>query len=400
MIPPLAIAAQINTDDFQINNAELDIDEILAGSPTGTPARVENEFKLTADLPEKLNTRNSYILAKIRSGLERALANDFNWKVPSLSGSDYYIMQTGMGTFCFLDIYLDTENGLNFKNNISFRVRYRWHSRGALFRYILGSVNPDDFPHRCEYQLKIYLKDWENGFNDCEETRFEYRNDSFPFKTDKSAPPAPWPFKEFVSTAIKGKYKNFVTWPSFEYASFLKNKLGLTGKIKLKPVLAVITTRRRIHLGIKNEFGMKAADLGMGSAINADQAILMTLDTSEIFDSGFLLTHFYATAARERQSLIRRLQKRLKASLIPKAVFTEMEFEFERNIESSLAHCLKTASDQAEVERLAKFQLAFLEDVKAVSIIVSEILAKTGIKTIPGIESKYRQAWQNVFKDK
>jgi len=142
---------------------------------------------------------------------------------------------------------------------------------------------------------------------------------------------------------------------------------------------------------------MKAADLGMGSAVNADQAILMTLDTSEIFDTGFLETHFYAAAALERRSLIRRLQKRLKTSLIPKAVFTEMEFEFERNIESSLAHCLKNAANQTEIERLENFQQAFLADVKAVSSIVADTIAKIGIKTAPGTESKFQQARKVIF---
>lgn len=397
MISLLIFSAKADAKEPQHFDAEMNIDKILVQTPSGTPARVENEFKLIATLPPELAGRNTYILGKIRSDLERHLANDLKWKVPALSNSEYYIMQTGMGTFCFLDIYLDTDENLNFKNNISYRVRYRWHSRGALIRYILGSRNPADFPHRCEYQLKIYLNEWKNGFNNCEETRFEFRNESFPFKTDKSAPPPPWPFKEFVNTAIIGQYNNFTTWPSFEYATFLKQKLGLSGLIKLKPSLIVVTTRRRLHLGIKNEFGLVAAELGMGSAINADQAILMTLDTSEIYNTGILATHFYSLSAQQRNSLTARLQKRLKASLLPEAVFTEMEFEFERNIESSLAHCIKNASTLSEAERLKEYQNAFLSDVQTTSRIVAEAIGKIGIKTSSGTESKYQQAWKALF---
>jgi hypothetical protein len=392
----LSCSYKLCAEENSIFTAEVDIERILAGSPTGTPAREENEFKLTASGAPALLANNTYILGKIRSALESSFNNSFLWQAPAYTGSEYYIMQTGLGTFCFLDIYLDTDDWLNLRHDISYRVRYRWHSRSSLFRYLLGSRDSRDFPHRCEYQLKVYEKEWQEGFNNCLETRFEYRNDSFPFKSDKSAPPPPWPFEEYIKPAISGKYKNHDIYTTHEYARVLKEKFNISGKIRLKPSLAVVTTRRRIHLGIKNEFGLLAARLGMGSAGNADQSILATLDTSEIHQPDFLNPYLYSHYALRHHSLTPRLVKRLKNSIKPVKIFTELEFEFERNIESALGHATSNAKEENEKNRLLQIKQAFLADVKRTSIIVAETLNKIGISTRPGTISKYRQAGQAI----
>lgn len=389
-------SVKLHAEHENLFSNTLDIDEVLTGAPTGTPAREENECKLTASASLEILQKNSYILGKIRTALEKAFANDLLWKAPTLTRSDYYIMEIGLGTFCFLDIYLDTDDQLNFREDISYRVRYRWHSRAALFRYLLGSRNPVDFPHRCEYQLKVYEKAWKDGFNNCLETRFEFRNASFPFKTKQSAPPAPWPFAEFIKPAITGKYENYPISTSYDYAKALKAKTGLSGKIKLKPSLIVVTTRRRIHLGIKNEFGPRAAELGMGSTTNADNAILITLDTSEIYGHDFLDTYLYTNIALSRNSLTPRLQKRFKTVLKPVQTFTELEFEFERNIESAISYEYEKAEADAEKNRLAAMKAAFIADLKTTATLVANTVNSIGINTQPGKISKYKQAIQSL----
>lgn len=391
------MASKLNAEP-ELFSATFDIDSILAAEPEGTPARRENEFKLNATASAVILQKNQYILGKIRTVLEKSFSNDLLWQVPSLTGAPYYIMEIGLGTFCFLDIYLDTDDGLNAAENISYRVRYRWHSRSALFRYLLGSANPNDFPHRCEYQLKVYDKDWHEGFNDCLETRFEFRNASMPFKKDKSAPPAPWPFTEFIKPAITGKYGDYAVITTYDYAKTLKERLGKTGKITLKPSLIIATTRRRLHLGIKNEFGPLAAELGMGSTTNADNAILITLDTSEIYHPNFLDVGLVSHYARQHNSLTRRLQKRLKINLKPVTIFTELEFEFERNIESALAYKLERATDAAEKNRLGNMKKAFLDDLQTTSNIVAKEMEKIGISTKSGKQSKYQQS-SSVIKN-
>lgn len=379
-------------------SARLDIEKTLASIPSGTQARDENEFKLTVSASAEILKKNSYIIQSVKGALERSFHNDLLWKAQKFTGSNYSVMETGLGTFCYFDIYLDTADNFNYKNNISYRVRYRWRSRPALFRYLSGGRNPVDLPHRCEYQLKVYGKVWANGFNDCKETRFEFRNESKPFKEKQSAPLTPWPFEEFVRPAVSGKYKNYCVITAHELAQKLRQNYGLTERIELKPSLVIVTTRRRIHLGLKNDFGQKSADQGLGSAQNSEQAILITLDTSEAYEANLLDTYQFAKLAKSRNSLSKRLVKRLKAMLQPVKVFTELEFEFERNIESSLSLEIENTLSIQEKQKLEQMKGAFLDDVKTTAKIVASTLSELGIKTEPGKFSKYRQAGEGLLK--
>jgi len=393
MIPPNLSAAnsQPSAVDY---SAELAVAEIAAAVPAGTPAREENEFKLEVSGNDSLLRHNSYLISRSRRVLERAFSVDSGWKATRHSGSDYYVLDAGQGTFCFLDIYLDTDDGLNYVNDVSYRVRYRWHSRGAMWRYMLGSSAAADLPHRCEYQLKIYDKKWENGFNNCLETRFEFRNESYPFKADRSAPPQPWPFEQFVRPAIDGRFRDFFVNTAHDYAAFLRNRPGVTGIVKLKPSLLVVTTRRRIHVGLKNEFGVRAAQLGLGAIENADQTILTTIDCSEVYPPEVLDVYHVSRYAQAHNSLTPRLRRRLKASIVPVSSFTEYEFEFERNVESALRQEIAKAADSYEKARLEQIKADYLADVAMVAKILSTSLSETGLTISPGRMSKYRKAWQ------
>jgi len=394
-IPFFSFANSFDYHDFA---AKFDISEVLESKPQGTPPREENEFKRPVFGSEYILGKNSYLIAKIKSAIARSLSNDLLWQAPQITDSNYYLMKVGMGTFCFLDIYLDDENSLNYRNGISYRVRYRWHSRSALFRYLLGSENPADFPHRCEYQLKIYTQAWKDSFNNCLETRFEYRNESFPFKADNSCPPPPWPFEEYIKPAITGVFGQHNVMTPMKYARHLQANLQIGGKIGLKPSLIIVTTRRRVHLGLKNEFGMISAQKGFGSAVNADQVILTTLDSSEIYyPSDFLNTYIQSRMALSCNSLTPRLRKRLKKQLKPVARFTEAEFELERNIESAISYLLEQSRNEAETERLKKTKQFFLNDVRTISEVIAKELSSLGLKVGSAEKSKYQQAWEALY---
>ncbi|MFZ5950472.1 MAG: hypothetical protein ACOYXC_07190 [Candidatus Rifleibacteriota bacterium] len=380
--------------DFSIVMPVKELAEMVA---TGTPPREENEYKLVMNGDQQLLDNNSYLLAKCRGRLEKSFFNDLLWKSPGFFSSSYRVMETGLGTFCFMDIYLDTEDGLNFKNNISYRIRYRWHSRGALFRHMLGSDNQSDFPHRCEYQLKIYDQQWEDSFNSCSETRFEFRNDSFPFKSDASAPPAPWRLDSFIPPAITGRYGGFNVITTVELAEKIRKIAPEITSLRMKPALVVITTRRRIHLGLPNEFGRIAAELGMGSIVNADQVFLLSLDRSEVYSPDFIDLYFDSRVAIAHNSYSKRLKRRLKNSFKPVVCFYEMEFEFERNIESALNKALKESFDEERKSYLQQIRAAFLKDLETFQKLISETLAETGLEISPGRESKYRQSYKKVY---
>jgi hypothetical protein len=398
MIALFALSAKSFAEENRPFSAQMNLVEILNSQPAGTPGREENEFKLAVRAPAEILNRSSYVLSVIKRALERALLNDLLWRAPKFTGSNYSILKTGLGTFSFLDIYLDSPEMINLQNNISYRVRYRWHSRSSLFKYVTQSHTMTDYPHRCEYQLKIYDEAWNEGFNSCSETRFEYRNESFPFKIDDSAPLPPWPFEKFIKPAMTGKYKNFTVFTAYDYALYLKKKLQKSFEsIFLEPSLILITSRRRIHLGLPNEFGLKAAERGMGSAVNSSQAILITLDTSEIYSVEFLELYRYAVYASARNSLTPRLVKRLRSALKPVDSFTEIEFEFERNIQAALDYELENCVDESEKPRLIATKAAFLHDLKKVAEIVAEALARIDVKTEYGTGSKYQRAF-NLLK--
>ena len=394
-IPFFSFADSIDYHDFA---AKVRISEILEKLPEGTPPREENEFKRPVLGSAYLLGKNSYLIAKIKSAIARGLNNDLLWQAPQITDSNYYLMKVGMGTFCFLDIYLDNEQGLNYHNGISYRVRYRWHSRSALFRYLLGSENPADFPHRCEYQLKIYTEAWKDSFNNCLKTKFEYRNESFPFNADNSCPAPPWPFEEYIKPAITGVFRQHNVMTTHEYARHLQTKLQISEDTSLKPSLVVVTTRRRVHLGLKNEFGMISAQKGFGSAVNADQVILTTLDSSEIYNaSDFLNTYLQSRMAISCNSLTPRLRKRLKNELKPMAHFTEAEFELERNIESAISYLLSQSKNEAETERLKKTKQFFLEDVRTISEVIAKELSSLGLTVGSAEKSTYQQAWEDLY---
>jgi len=262
---------------------------------------------------------------------------------------------------------------------------------------MLGSDNPTDFPHRCEYQLKIYDRQWENAFNKCSETRFEFRNDSFPFKAQNSAPPPPWPFASFIPPAVTGRYIGFNVITTSELAERTRKITPEITKLRMKPALVVITTRRRIHLGLPNDFGRKSADLGMGSVVNADQVFLLSLDRSEVYSPDFIDLYFDSRFALAHNSYSKRLKRRLKNSIKPAGCFYEMEFEFERNIESTLNKSLRESFEVEKKKHLQHIIEAFFKDLETFQNLISETLEEIGLKIMAGRESKYRKSYKKLY---
>ena len=104
--------------------------------PCGTPPLVEDELKYDVEADPWLLNKNSYLIAVVRERLEEAVKNKSLWKATRFTGTDYSVGRVGMGTFCFVDIYLDTEDFLNKKLNCVYRIRYRWHSKNSFLKYL------------------------------------------------------------------------------------------------------------------------------------------------------------------------------------------------------------------------------------------------------------------------
>jgi hypothetical protein len=372
--------------------------QILKEKPTGTPPLVEDELKYNISAPKKLLNNNSYILASIKEQLDEAVKNKFIWQAPKFTNTIYTVGEVGMGSFCFVDVYLDTEDNLNRKLSVVYRVRYRWHSIAAFKRYLLGSRVEKDMPHRCEYQFKSYEqansdKSIASDISWAVESRFEYRNDSQPFKQDNSAPKGPWPFEEFIGYAIKGRYKSFTPFPSYEYAKVLNAHFKNNERVKLKPALVNVILRRRIHLTLDNEFGKTSGTKGFGSVGNFNQSILTTVDTVNVYSPKLLNIYKFCDIHGNGKQVYKRLKKRLKSNINEHycGSFSEVEFEFERNVLSALNTQIKELDDLS-AEKLEEVKKAFVSDVNYTSKVVLKAMNNIGLKTELSKINKYSKA--------
>ncbi len=372
-----------------------DYTTIFKKLPTGTPPLPEEEIKFNVETMNPKLLEGNFVLEVLEKNLTAVCNNPMLWAAPKVTNNNYRVGQIGQGSFCFADIYLDTKDFLNLKLNVSYRVRYRWHSTGAFKRFMLGSRNQRDLPHRCEYQFKNYnlmKDDISHSHAWALESRFEFRPESQPFKTFPPAPPAPWPVEDFVGYALKGQYENYTPYPAHEYAkAILDNKdisKVLPRKIQLEPKLMVITTRRRIHLVMDNEFGRISAQKGLGSTENYNQAILITLDSSKVYRPELLQVYFLTNKHKEHPMMDGRLKVRLNRQIKSNYLgeFSELEFEFERNILSAI----NTSS--GEEYELEVVKGAFREDVKTVSGVVRGVFGEMGISTRSFGENKYLRA--------
>ncbi|MBF0500866.1 MAG: hypothetical protein HQM09_12080 [Candidatus Riflebacteria bacterium] len=372
-------------------SGKLDIEDILRHKPDGTPPRLEMETKYVVEGTPEMLRNNSYLLELMHREVAMELKNELQWQAPKYVNGSYTICPIGLGTFCFLDVYLDTPDFLNEKWNIAQRVRYRWHSRGGFIKYMLGDERPENFPHRCEYQLKAYRAEQTEGFYISNEARFEFRNESLPFKQDNSAPPPPWRFEEFIPPAITGMYNNYHTWFSYEYARYLSEVEPNIKEVELAPCLVTIMTRRRFHLNLPTSWGQTAGTLGMGSMVNAAQAMVITLDTNEVYRPDILDVYFLSREAKQKNILSKKLLRQLKNRFVPVGVYTEAEFEFERNVESALHEEMKHTPTASEAQHLHEIETAFLKDEALVCQIVRRALLKAGLTASPTDLSKYRK---------
>lgn len=379
-------------------------------APCGTPPLVEDELKYDIEADPWLLTKNSYLISVARERLEEAVKNKSLWKATKFTGTDYTVGRVGMGTFCFVDIYLDTEDFLNKKLNCVYRIRYRWHSKNAFIKYLLGNRDLINLPHRCEYQFKSYGQAKENEIVSSDiswavESRFEFRNESQPFKKDNSAPKPPWPFDEFIGYALEGKYKNYTPYPCQEYAKILAANLPDGKVVKLKPTVVHVATRRRLHLNLDNEFGKISGDKGFGATSNYNQSVLNTIDTVDTYSADVLnIYRLVDKVTLNKQGKREKISGRLKRRLLNEiqkywcGTFSEVEFEFERNVLSAINTELKDTKNIDNTKSLEDIKKAFVSDVKTMAAEVLFSLNKIGVKSVYSRTNKYSRDIERLLK--
>ena len=300
------------------------IEELQEGSPLGTPARAEREFKLTLELPGGLTDLNDDWLREVQAAVSSALIDDLSsrpWSAPALSGSPYDVDREST-QIVMRDFYIDSEDRVLLDNAIALRLRYRFDNAAGLAGHEAAPTVRRHFPFRAEVQAKVDREEMGDGFSTANEARLEFRVEAPPFSEGRLPPASPWPLDEVLPVALTGLFDDSPTTPGALLARAL-DEIGLEGDVALEVALVAVSSRTRLHINMKTEYG---------SGPNPEQAFILSLDRTDVYDGpGY---EEYLEAARLGN--IPRLR--------PVGTFYEMEIEFERNVSTRLDEVIADGS--------------------------------------------------------
>lgn len=311
--------------------------DLAAKQLAGTDAREEAEYKI----PINSKVQVEELTQKIKEGLF-SLQQSKEFKIPSKFNENYYL--TGKETpFVFLDIYFDTDNFLLQKNKTVYRLRYRWKELSH-FQNFLHSKDKKNYPIRAEIQSKDHLQIDDDFFSVGYETRFEFRDESFPFSKKNPAPQAPWPLKEYIEITQNGVFQQYELAPYKRIKKILDNE-------KIAPKIVIKTERRRFHYNIYNDWGL---------APNPYQAFIITLDHYKF---------------KKYEGVISTFQDDFENG------YSELEIEFERNISTNV---------KKEDREL------FLQDQKLIKERLVDILKKSHALSNESSGGKFFKAYREL----
>lgn len=231
----------------------------------GTPDRLELEYKLAFELSGDVSIKK--LTNIIQKSLKKAISKN-SLKFGAFVGSSYYI-DDAFQPFAFKDTYIDTDNFDILKSKSSFRLRYRWNR----FEYYLRSRALPFLktfqPTRCEIQYKEGYSSIPNtNILKVQESRFEFRNESYPFNIKQDAPGAPWPYDDYIKYATQGFYKDYVVLPTYNAVKNLNDNYQIKN-VEFKAAIQAVTQRNRLHLNVSHPWGWGP---------NPDQSFIITID--------------------------------------------------------------------------------------------------------------------------
>ena len=339
----------------------------------GTAPRAEREFKFSLQMPWQESPKLMKVASKIRKALERRSHDKTVWQAPQYLDSEYYV-DSKAEEFLYRDIYFDTPELLAYKNQISYRLRNRFKDRKSYKEHVKRQDWVALWPYRLEFQAKVNRRELGNGFSTVDEARFEFRDVSAPFSVKNQPPDRPWDLDEFIPYFQSGNFQGMDTYPAYKVMQALEGQYE-GESLSVIPKLVLITERYRQHLNIPSEFG---------SGPNPEQAFIISLDKSDIYDAKGYLEFLKS----KREGLKYFGKPQFYGSLL------EIEIEFERNVSDVLDQRVeeaKTLAKSEEVKRLEEVRDAFLSDQQAIMQVVDEELIQEGIEVIPASKSKYVQ---------
>lgn len=372
---------------FQIENAEVQAKQIekkgytpvvtpaiLEKEAHGTPRRIEREFKWTLDGIDTESVDLMLVADEINSAL-RASVQTGVWEAPKFTGTSYFCDPEAK-EFMFRDIYFDTEDRLNYKHDIAYRLRNRYKSLGKYEEYLDNPYWTEAWPYRIEFQGKVNKVELGNGFSTAEEARFEFRDASDPFSPENQPPAAPWDLKEFIPHFQAGHYKGITTYAAQEVVKALHQVYPDRKEYEFKPSVVLVTRRMRSHFNIKSDWG---------SGPNPEQSYIISLDHAIVYDGPAYMNFLESKMLGDKELDV-------PAEL---GNLVEIELEFERNVSDVLDRKIREAEEKGDEEALKHLigaRDAFLKDQQTIMEVIKAHFAELGIDAFPASKSKYNQA--------
>ena len=344
------------------------IEELREAPALGTPGRVEREFKITLELPYGLDDLNNEWLREAQAAVSSALIEDLAariWSAPGLSGSPYEVDREST-QIVMRDFYIDSKNGVLLDNAIALRLRYRFDNANSLAGHEDAPTVRRHFPFRAEVQAKVDREELDGGFSTANEARLEFRVEASPFSEGRLPPPAPWPLEDVLPIALTGLFEDSPSTPGALLARAF-GEVGLSGEVNLEVALVAVSSRTRLHMNMKTEYG---------SGPNPEQAFILSLDRTDVYDGQQYEDYLEAA----RLGNIPRPR--------PVGTFYEMEIEFERNVSTKLDEAIAGEGSAAAV----LLRDAFLEDQQRIRQVVGDVFGVMDILTSAGNRSKYERA--------
>lgn len=380
--PVISVNSRVRRD--QVNVEQLPLVHpvgIASTRGSGTSPREEREFRYGifnsshSQQGDSAAIEGDRIAEIVNNSLKEAVVDASFWEAPRFTKTPYKVSEY-FETSVYRDIYIDSPEQVNYRNNISYRLRNRFKSLRVHNQHLKQPNHPGFWPYRSEFQAKVGRQNPESGLTVVQEGRFEFRKQSKPFSAEFPPPPPPWPLGELLPHMMLGTFFGEVTTPGRLASEYLQSVLPQShGPVIYSPQVVVVTERRRQHLEIKTPWG---------TGPNPDQSFIITLDSSKIFDAGEYLQAVSSGEQGKRVTLP-----------VEKGRLFELEMEFERNVSEGVAQALKVAIDSGnavQVTEMQRVQEAFLRDQERITALIKEELASRSIRFEPVHKSKFVQA--------
>jgi hypothetical protein len=337
---------------------------MLSETAYGTPPRKEREYKFAikgwnGSLPE-LSILAGEALNKGVLELER-------WQAPKYSRGNFWV--TGESDpVIYRDIYLDTEDGLTYRNDISYRLRNRFKDQRTHLRHIKNPEQPGFWPYRLEFQSKTSRKRLsEPSLSEVIEARLEFRKQSQPFNGELNLPPPPpWPLAEYLPWMESGYFRGRLGTAAQEVVRQLVAVNPDRKEFRFLPKSAVVSGRSRFHLNIESQWG---------SGPNPAQSYIITFDDALVYPAEDYLKLIQEGPELSNSEISHRLQSPYR--------IVELEIEFERNVSDQLYRDPNAPAGAVS---------AFEHDQREIVRVLQDHLADQGIQVISQARSKYIQA--------